>query len=336
MGIGAWTLGILRMPTVGEEKQRHEEELEMREQLYAEQQRARMAHIMEEEEKRRREEQSLGARAKAAVKQEAKRRALQALKARLAPVVARAVAVLLGPEVLTAIGIALLVIIAILLVIFIIVATIAVLCNPQGWGQNLAAAGVKLSGIISSETCEAFSGLSGVGTAIQRGGALFCQNPQIVAQQYQTPYPNPQNDPDLDKIIQCIQGRVSNVGSIYTFEVANTFCNFSRGASIYEETCGNCAHEENSCHYGGSVSAGTQGSLAVDFGGSPGAGNEGVIGPQILQAALACSQSLGIPLKRLTCENGQGDAVACADPGANHIHISLGKCDRDFGLINTR
>jgi hypothetical protein len=297
-----------------------------------------MAMIAEEEEKRRQEQGGARGAVKEAAKRELKRRALQALRARLAPMVARAVAVLFGPEVLTALGIAAVVIIAILLVIFIIVATISVLCNPQGLGQNLVSLTANFSGIISSETCQAFSGLSGgISSTIEKGQALFRSSPQVLAQQHNNARYPAGNDPNLQRLIDCVAGRVSGEGSVATIDSAVS-CNYTR--ADLDHVCARCNHSTNSCHYGGAT--GTTGSLAVDFGGMPGAGNEGIIGPQILQAAIACSAQLGIPLKRATCEAatdipGTNDnAVACADPRATHVHISIAPCTGDNGPINTR
>lgn len=166
------------MPTVGEEierrRERKEEEEQIKEQELEYQARLAAAQAFEQQ----RQRQAKQSRLKALAKQVARKEIKKAVKRRVAAWAARGIASALAaaaPYILPVLA----VIAGIFLVIFIIIATIAVLCNPQGWGQNLAAAGVKLSGIISSETCQAFSGLGGVATSIQQGAAGLEACPRV-------------------------------------------------------------------------------------------------------------------------------------------------------------
>lgn len=320
------------MPTVGEEierrRERKEEEEQIKEQELAYQARLQQAQALEQQ----RQQQARQSRLKALAKQVARKEIKKVVKRRVAAWAARGIASALAaaaPYILPVLA----VIAGIALVIFIIIATIAVLCNPQGLGQNLAAVGAKFSGIISSETCQAFSGLGGgIASTIEKGQELFCSNKQVLAQQHNTSYPR-QNDPDLARLMVCIAGREPSLtGTAFTFDNSADVCNYTRADT--DHVCTRCSHAEYSCHYGGRT--GNTGALAVDY------PVTGVAGVRILQAAIACSQSTGIPLKRATCEanvpaTSSGDnAVACSDSRATHVHISIGKCDKDNGPINSR
>ena len=227
-------------------------------------------------------------------------------------------------------------ILLIALVVIVIIAVLAYMCMSDTWTGTAARTASKIGsflGILDADYCKY---LEPVGRAMQGATGALCALPQELARQNNVLYPI-DNDPFLDELVECIR-RPSlglSVGSVFTFDEDHSICNYTRGA----ETCSACSHSTNSCHYGGSN--GTTGSLAVDFGGNPGEGNEGAIGPQILQAAQACSASLGIPLKRATCEaqsatQSNGDNwVYCADSRADHVHISLAICSGDNGPINT-
>lgn len=145
------------------------------------------------------------------------------------------------------------------------------------------------------------------------GPGNICFRPQELARQNNAVYPR-KNALELDQLISCVKSKLpgENLGSVYTFELSNTLCNYTRGA----ETCGKCAHAVNSCHYGGSNSA--QGSLAVDF------GNED-IGDKIIQAAYECGAKPG----GARCEDAGGNKAACTDPLATHVHINSKSCDRN-------
>ena len=227
----------------------------------------------------------------------------------------------------------LLIIFVIILLVFVI---IAVICYPTSFVQRMSSWGLQISGIIPQDICQSITSLSGIATTIEKGIGAMCAAPRTLAQQYLTPYPA-QDDPDLANLVTCITNQVglNNVGNIATFEETNAICNYTRGLDILESSCGQCVHTQYSCHYGGTN--GSTGAKAVDFGGMPGAGNEGTIGPQILQSAQICRQSLGLAqFKRATCENTSGVAVACSNAGADHVHISLGTCDTDNGPVNNQ
>ncbi|MDP3740730.1 MAG: hypothetical protein Q8R08_00180 [bacterium] len=310
------------MPTVDEELQAYQEELERQRQ---------------EEFARRRRAQGL---AKQAVKQQAVRAGKKVAK-RAGMAVGRAVVSGIAAAA-PYIGTALLVLAVIGGVIVVIIVTIAYLCNTGG----ITGVTTQALSFISGGWCDQFSGLSGAVTgAIDRGQNLMCTNTQIIAQQYNVPHPAPSNDPNLVKLIECVAaipaarltscsdpGNAS-VGSIFTCDNSNAFCNYSRGADQLEGTCGRCAHAENSCHYGGRV--GQTGSFAVDF------GNEDN-GAAILQSAIDCSRRLGITLKRATCEAAENipgtndNATTCSNPDATHVHISIAPCTGDNGPINSR
>jgi len=286
--------------------------------LFAEQERQRQEFERMRQQDRRR--QARNGPIENAIKQEAKQAGKKAVK--------RVIVTAVLPVLWSAFLAALPFILIGLLIAFVIVAAIYMVCNPEGLIALGISYGLEFSGMIPEGVCDAFSAFSGVATVITKGQELMCTNPQILAEQSRVTYPV-RNDPDLDRLVSCIQADVPNAGSVFTADESNEICNYTRGA----ETCGQCSHSVNSCHYGGTNGAG---SMAVDFGGGPGAGNEGLIGTQVLQAALSCSETLGIPLKRSTCENSSATAVQCSDTSANHIHISLGKCDRDNGPINSQ
>ncbi len=97
------------------------------------------------------------------------------------------------------------------------------------------------------------------GPAVPSG--LSCSNPQGLATYYNVAYPR-KNAPELDRLISCVNSRLSNFidqNQIFTYERRNNLCNYTKGQNI----CGACQHRINSCHYGGPN--GTNGSLAVDF-----------------------------------------------------------------------
>ncbi len=313
-------------------REQHEQTLQEREEEYQAILADRKAQAQNESEERKKKylkelalkqaRQELSKRAGRAVAKGGKAGARAAATG--ARVIASAVAVLW--EAFLAALPAILVILGVLGVLLIIIATIAVICNAEGLNGTLARVGSSAASvIIGTDYCEAFTGLTGgVATFLDQSGSRICSSTQVLASQNNTPFPR-RNDPDLDKLVSCIQGRVTDVGSVFTFENENEACNYVRGA----ETCGACAHAQNSCHYGGR--SGSTGSQAVDF------GNEQK-GRQILEAGQVCRASLGLTqFKRATCENSTGTPVACTDPSATHVHISLGTCDSDnSGPINTQ
>ena len=310
---------VIRNEDLDEELMAHQAELEEQQQLARRQQEE--AERAERERQRRRE---ILKQVTKPIKKAVKRRAM-ALGARLLAVIA--------PYVLPVLGIFL----AIVVLIAVVLITASALCNAGGYTgllTNLTSASVGITG--GPDFCKQLSGLQGAVSSIDQAGSSFCSTPQFMAQQNNVPYPAT-NDPDLGRLVSCITARVSSVGEISSFDKSNTLCNYTRGQRTCTPTC---SHTVNSCHYGGS--AGRTGSYAVDFGGSPGTGNEGVIGPQILQAAAACSAELNIPLKRSTCEAatavtpGGDNAVPCADPRATHAHITIAKCEQDNGPLNTQ
>lgn len=149
----------------------------------------------------------------------------------------------------------------------------------------------------------------------------ICNNSQTLAQQHSTTYPR-KRSPELEQLLSCIAGKLgqsmpseggsnSFYGSLYTYDISSVLCNYTRGDKHCDSSC---SHATNSCHYGGS--AGTEGSLAADF------GNEKK-GDTINQAALSCGA------KSARCENAAGVTVSCSSSGATHIHISSKSCDRN-------
>lgn len=307
-------------------QQEYLDNIRRREEEYLEDIRKREELEMRRQQDRRRQGQNspLKNAIKDTLKREAKQLGKQAIKQVGTKIAASAAWSALSGAVVAALP----VIGIILLILSVIFLAIYMICNPEGLLALLAAYGAELTGTVPQEVCDALSGAgAGVASVVESGVGAMCSSSSLLAQQNNTPYPR-RNDPDLERLIACINGQVPSPGSVFTFDLQADACNYTRGA----ETCGQCSHSPESCHYGGAL--GRSGSLAVDFSGSPGAGNEAVIGPQILQAAISCSESLGIPLKRSTCENDQGASVACADPGANHTHTSLGECDKDTGPIN--
>lgn len=210
-----------------------------------------------------------------------------------------------------------------LAVLGVIIITIVAVCNAEEYGGALGALGSKIATatIIPEGVCSAFSNFKGAVTAIDKTTGPVCQNPELLASQYGVP-PSKQNDPDLDKLVSCIRGKVQDVGEVSTWDKSHPTCNYTRGKPVCDDKC---SHSQPSCHYGGAE--GKTGARAVDFGRQEN-------GPAILKAARECSASLGIPLKRATCEAPSEGAVSCRTQGANHVHISIAKCDRDNGPIN--
>lgn len=211
-----------------------------------------------------------------------------------------------------------------LAVLGLIIITVVAVCNADQYGGALAALGGKIAAatILPEGVCSAFANLKGVATTIDKATGPVCQNPELLASQYGVP-PSKQNDPDLDKLVSCIRGKVQDVGEVSTWDKSRASCNYTRGVAVCDDKC---SHAKNSCHYGGAE--GGTGAQAVDFGKQEN-------GPAILKAAQECSASLGIPLKRATCEAPSEGAVSCRTQGANHVHISIAKCDRDNGPINS-
>lgn len=149
-------------------------------------------------------------------------------------------------------------------------------------------------------------------------GPRLCSDPAGLAAENNTAYPE-QNAPELNQLISCIQRNLpgENLGSISTYDVNDSkapnsrLCNFTRGKKI----CGDCSHEINSCHYGGS--SGSQGALAVDF------GNEDIGDRMIGAAVLQCGAKNG------RCEDSKGNFVSCLSSRATHVHINSRSCDRN-------
>jgi hypothetical protein len=311
-------------------KQEHFEEIQRREQSYLEELEARR----QEEQRRRRVAGLAKVYAKKKLGPAAGRLTKAGGKAagRALAAGARAAAAGIGEAIAAAapaIGTVLLVIAAIVGITLLILIILTVVCNAEGLHGTLVRwASTAVSPFAGSDVCKFLSkGFGGIVTTLESGGAdLYCKTPEYLAQQNNTPYPR-KNDPDLDRLISCIVnspqvGGTANTGEVSSFDKSHESCNYTRGQTLCEQTC---SHSQKSCHYGGAT--GTAGALAADF------GNEKK-GPEILKAAKDCSSSLGIPLNRSTCENAATDSVACSNPGADHVHISLGKCDQDNGPIN--
>jgi len=106
------------------------------------------------------------------------------------------------------------------------------------------------------------------------------------------------NSPALNTLLGCLGNQVSSFG---------------------QPTTSNGNHRTNSCHFGGPNCI--DGAHAVDFGGNPGKGNEGTIGPQIINAAQACSSAAGGVSCR--CENANGESINCNASDANHVHCNV-------------
>ncbi len=219
---------------------------------------------------------------------------------------------------------------AVLLIVLLLVLFIGwplyLICNPQGVLSLLEAYDFEEYIGVPKQVCDALnspgnhvSGVVGsVSGIVETGVAAMCSTPKVLAQQNGTPYPA-QNDPDLERLITCINSQALDTGQILSYDSQADICNYTRG----NEICGECAYPADSCHYGGAL--GKTGSLAAEF-----AGND----KAVLEAALFCSQNLSLSLKRAACEDSQGQATACDSPVADHIYISLGKCDKDNGPIN--
>lgn len=200
------------------------------------------------------------------------------------------------------------VIVIILIILLIILLVIGFLyflnylCNTGGW---LGFATRGYSKVAGPNFCEILDNLVGKGGA-QFGGAgaagEFCQDPRALAQRNNTPYPR-RNSPALTELLTCIRTHPAvgggSLGSVFTYELKNEICNYTRGVAI--AGCGVCAHSVNSCHYGGKT--GTQGAEAADL------GNE-ALAPAIERAARSCGAGFVL---------NEGD----------HVHISTATCDGD-------
>ena len=152
--------------------------------------------------------------------------------------------------------------------------------------------------------------------------AAQCSDIVAMAAQMQVPYPAVK-DKALDELIYCISGKVKGnaavktLGSIFTVDLSNTSCNYTRGNPMCTPGKG-CSHAAYSCHYGGKT--GTTGAQAVDFGLQAGgipitSGEE----QAIRQAAQACDPGAKV-LKERNCDPRTG---ICYE----HMHVSLAKCD---------
>ena len=142
----------------------------------------------------------------------------------------------------------------------------------------------------------------------------ICNSSALLAEKYNTYYPA-RNAPDLVQLMTCIESKISPwlLGSTFTVDISHPSCNYTRGATICENSC---SHVLNSCHYGGQ--SGSKGALAVDYGSEN-------IGGDLIDAAKACGA------KAARCENSAGQDVgrsgSACKAGANHVHISAGSCD---------
>ncbi len=145
--------------------------------------------------------------------------------------------------------------------------------------------------------------------------AAGCSNLAEMAAKMQVPYPA-KTDQDVQKLINCVldktKGKNISLGSIFTVDINNPSCNYTRGNSVCTPGKG-CSHSAYSCHYGGRT--GTTGSLAVDFG--MGAGDTN---PQDAQTVTNAIKSCDGSARVYSILN---DPVGHRD----HIHVSLGKCD---------
>lgn len=138
-----------------------------------------------------------------------------------------------------------------------------------------------------------------------------CNNPQALAASYGTAYPYGKA-PELDDLIECVYdfpqaANLIDTEQVYTYEQTNTKCNYTRGDPV----CGTCAHDQNSCHYGGS--SGGTGALAVDFN----AIDSSESGELLLKSYLETLRS--------TCNFGN-IRFEQTSPTSWHTHISTQSC----------
>ncbi len=152
--------------------------------------------------------------------------------------------------------------------------------------------------------------------------AAGCSDLGAMAASMRVPYPVAV-DQDVWKLVNCITGKVKGnaavktLGSIFTADLSNTSCNYTRGNPVCTPGKG-CSHSAYSCHYGGRT--GTSGALAVDFGMQGGSAPVTPAEEQAMRAAAqACSPGSKF-LKERTCDARTGTCY-------EHIHISLAKCD---------
>ena len=96
----------------------------------------------------------------------------------------------------------------------------------------------------------------------QAPAAGACGDLAALAQQYNALYPAA-DAPDLTALRNCVESNVPaamiDQNQIYTYERDNTSCNYTHGQAV----CGDCAHSQYSCHYGGV--SGNQGAQGVDY-----------------------------------------------------------------------
>ncbi|TSC59729.1 MAG: hypothetical protein LiPW15_749 [Parcubacteria group bacterium LiPW_15] len=146
-------------------------------------------------------------------------------------------------------------------------------------------------------------------------------DPQTLAQKNNTAYPA-RNSSELQNVMGCIQGKVGSIpGSKFTYDIDHSSCNYTRGTPGCEPS-GRCSHTKNSCHYGGS--SGSDGALAVDYGG---AGKSGSDKAKYFEAIVSAANQCGAKSGGARCENAAGQKVGCAD--ATHVHVSAAGCDRN-------
>jgi hypothetical protein len=155
----------------------------------------------------------------------------------------------------------------------------------------------------------------------------MCSNPQALAAACNAAFPYG-NHPNTISLINCVKDEFKKPqsqggfgrefgGSIYTYEVSNPLCNYTKGRPV----CGRCAHTINSCHYGGSPSnpEGNKGALAIDWGfGWLRDYEKPYAGAVLDQAARTCGAKGGF------CDKG-GERVNCLY--ADHYHMTVRGCD---------
>ena len=220
--------------------------------------------------------------------------------------------------VLVVIGVILLVIVIIFLLIIITLEVVCFQAGVSGWAVRTVA---DWTGLLPQTVCEALG--SAPATSGQPGvQSQNCTQQQLQAysQEFNTPLTS-REDGLTTALKLCINGAINVRGSIFTYDTRYPTCNVTRGQPLCSPSC---SHSVNSCHYGGAT--GANGALAIDYGLN---GLGAAYAREIINAANTCSQSLSIPVKSVRCEAGSSGIVDCSSPSADHVHITLGACDRN-------
>lgn len=243
-----------------------------------------------------------------------------------------------GWVILVIIAVILAILLLVLLLVLLVVFSPIYICNAHPILGGLGSWTGEAVGMLPKDICRELVVNKEASTANQAGiGACTSESSlQELATINREPYPSANNTLLLplmtcigNKVPQAVVNASLNVGSynaaggfpVYTFDNTYKYCNYTRG----DRVCGPCSHAQNSCHYGGSLSGGYGGSLAVDY-----STRNPAIAQQIVNAANQCGAKQNGSIPGARCEDAGSSPVACtSSTNFTHVHINAAACDRN-------